>query len=181
MTAPVVGETCGNVATWAAEGYDLDRIIHEGYNQHMSVFMPKNVYFPERWMDKLAEFDKKLGYRFVLRQMCLPLEIKGGEKFSPEVYIDNVGVAPIYRPYKLAMRLTQGKRTEILLFKEDIRKWLPANSWFKEELVFPEGFERGGVKVALGIVDDTKTPRVWFAIKGKTDDGWHPLMSIDVV
>ncbi len=177
--APVTMETCGNVATWVMDGYDFDRIVAEGYNYHMSVFMPKSAFFPERVMDQLIEFDKKIGYRFELRQMLLPIQAKGGDRIQIDTFIENVGCAPIYRPYKLALRFTQGRKSEVVRFKEDIRKWLPGHNWFREELAFPRGFQPGEVKVALGIVDDTNTPRVWFAIAAPTDAGWHPLTSMD--
>ena len=180
-TAPVTMETCGNVATWAMAGYDFDRIVEEGYNYHMSVFMPKNVFFPERVIDKLIEFDRKIGYRFVLRQMLLPIQARRGGKVQVETFTDNVGCAPIYRPYKLALRFTQGRKSQVVRFKEDIRRWLPGHNWFREKILFPRGFERGEVKVALGIVDETDTPRVWFAIDAPADAGWHPLTSMDCV
>src|SRR5208283_3866023 len=55
--APVTMETGGNVAYWFAAGYDLNVIIREGYRYHTSVFMPKNVFFPEAFREKLSEFD----------------------------------------------------------------------------------------------------------------------------
>jgi hypothetical protein len=180
-TAPVTMETCGNVATWVLAGYDLDRIIAEGYDYHMSVFMPKNAFFPERALEKLIAFDKRIGYRYELRQVLLPLEAKSGSKIHIEVFLDNVGVAPIYRPYKLALRFKQGKTVKVAHFDQDIRSWLPGHTYFTEELPFPEGFERGEVKIAAGIVDEKDTPRVWFAIDAKTDEGWHPLTSIDAL
>ncbi|OGF50948.1 MAG: hypothetical protein A2231_06650 [Candidatus Firestonebacteria bacterium RIFOXYA2_FULL_40_8] len=180
-TAPVVMESCGNVATWVANGYDFDTIIREGYKYHTSVFMPKNVFYPEKVREKLIEFDKKIGYRYAVRQVLMPIEVKNGTGFNIETFIDNVGAAPIYRPYKLALRFTQGKKIKIVKFKKDIRTWLPGHNWFKENLIFSKGFKKGEVKVALGIIDDKNLPKVWFAIKGKTDKDWHPLTSMDVV
>jgi len=177
--APVTMETCGNVATWVMSDHDVDFIIEEGYKYHMSVFMPKNVFFPEKVREKLVKFDRKIGYRYALRQMRLPLEAMPGEKILIEVFADNVGCAPIYRPYKLALRFKQGKRTKVVHFKEDIRTWLPGHNYFQERIEFPRGFERGEVKLALGIVDERDTPRVWLAIEGKLDEGWHPLTSVE--
>ena len=178
-TAPVTMETCGNVATWVMAGYDLDTIIQHGYNYHMSVFMPKNAFFPERALEKLSEFDRKIGYRYALRQMLLPLEAKRGAPIQVEIFLDNVGIAPIYRPYKLALRFKQGKTARVVHFNEDIRTWLPGHTYFREDLQFPADLQPGEVKVALGIVDASDAPRVWFALDGKTDEGWHPLTSMD--
>ncbi|MCW8131806.1 MAG: DUF4832 domain-containing protein [Planctomycetota bacterium] len=180
-TAPVTMETCGNVATWVMHGYDVDRIIEEGYCYHMSVFMPKNVFFPEKVLEKLLAFDLKIGYRFELRQALLPIQAKAGGKITVEFFTANVGVAPIYRPYKLALRFLQGKKARVVTFDQDIRTWLPGHNFFRETIAVPKDLERGDVKVAVGIVDETETPRVWFAIDEPLDAGWHPLTGMEVV
>lgn len=179
-TAPVTMESCGTVESWAVCGYDLDRIIEEGYKYHTSVFMPKSVFFPEWMLDKLTVFDRRIGYRFALRQMLLPLSVKRGAGFTVSCFADNVGCAPLYRPYALALRLSQGRTVRVVRFAADLRTWLPGHNFCEETIRLPAVFQRGEVKVALGTVDETDTPRVWWAIAGPTDHGWHPLTSIDV-
>ena len=180
-TAPVTLETCGNVATWFTEGYDLDTIIREGYRYHMSVFMPKGVFFPAEFRERLVEFDKKIGYRFALRQLTLPLECRVGKRIKMHFFIDNVGCAPIYRPYRLALRFRQEKVAKVVRLGADIRAWMPGHTWFEEKLTVPAGLKKGEVKIDLCIVDRRLQPKVWFAIDDKTADGWHPLTSMDVV
>ena len=179
--APVTMETCGNVATWYLSGYDLDHIIAEGYNYHMSVFMPKNVFFPEAFMDRLIEFDKYIGYRYALRQVTLPLEARPGARILFQFFIDNVGCAPIYRKYHLALGFRQGKKRHVVRLKNDIRGWLPGHTWFEEKITLPQALSLGEAKVDLVIVDDSDAPQVWFALKELTEDRWHPLTSIDVL
>ena len=179
--APVTMETCGNPASWFLGNYDLDVILREGCRYHMSVFMPKNVFFPEAFRDRLIAFDKKIGYRFALRQLRLPLECKRGGKIRVQFFIDNVGCAPIYRPYALAVRFRQAARRKVVRLRADIRTWMPGHTWFEEALVVPKGLRNGEVKIDLVIVDDRNRPKVWFAIADKTHDGWHPLTSMDVV
>ncbi len=179
--APVTGEACGTVASWHLGFHDLDFIIEQGYKYHLSVFMPKNVFFPEACMDKLIAFDKKIGYRFALRQALLPLECKRGKTIALECFVDNVGCAPIYRPYQLALNFRQGQSNRIICLKEDIRTWMPGHKWFKEKITVPKGLAKGEVKVDLVIVDEKKKPRVWFAMEGTKVNGWHPLTSMDVV
>jgi hypothetical protein len=178
--APVTMETCGNAASWWMEDYDLDVIIREGYRYHMSVYMPKNVFFPAAYRQRLAEFDKKIGYRYALRQMRLPLECKVGQKIAMQFFIDNVGCAPIYRPYKLALGFRQGKTRIFVPLKTDIRTWMPGHTWFEETLTVPKGLKKGEANIDLAIVDRNR-PKVWFAIADKTEDGWHPMTSMDVV
>jgi len=180
-TAPVVMESSATVAWWVMAGYDIDRIVEEGYKYHVSVFMPKSVFFPEKALAKLIEFDKQIGYRFAVRHILLPLEARPGAKISVEMFTDNVGCAPLYRPYKLALRFAQGRDARIVRFNEDIRTWLPGHNFFREEIVVPPELEGGEVQLALGVVDDTGTPRVGFAIEGETAGGWHPLTSLDVL
>jgi hypothetical protein len=181
-TAPVTLETCWTVGYWYKNGWDLDWIIDQGYKYHLSVFMPKSSFIPEAWTEKVDAFNKRMGYRFVLRQMTLPLDAKPGAEMPVEVWIDNVGVAPIYRPYKLAFRFSQGKRREIVQLAADVRTWMPDNTWFAEEMTLPPSLERGEAKVDVAIVDPaTNAPRVAFAIEETADDGWHPMTSIDVV
>jgi len=179
--APVTMETCGNVTTWLKDGYDLDVILREGTRYHMSVFMPKSTFFPAAWREKLEEFDKQIGYRFVLRQALLPLAVRQGGRFAIECFVDNVGCAPIYRRYRLALRFRQRRgRNFIVPLRQDIRDWLPGHRWFSEKSMLPRGLKPGAVHVDLAIIGNDNRPRVWFAVEGKRVDGWHNLTSMDV-
>jgi len=179
--SPVTMETCGTVTSWYLDGYDFDVICREGARYHTSVFMPKAAFFPAAVRAKMEAFDRTLGYRFALRQVLLPLEGTRGGKFAVQCFVDNVGCAPIYRPYRLALRFRQRGRSVVVPLKQDIRHWMPGHTWFEEKIVLPRRLQRGEAKVDLAIVGDKDQPRVWFAIDEKTDDGWHPLTSVDVV
>ncbi len=100
-----------------------------------------------------------------------------------QVSLENVGVAPIYRPYRFAFRFRQDQREEVIQSRRDIRKWLPGHVWFQETLTFPKWLKRGrSTKLDVGIVDpDTGEPRVRFAIEDVRKDGWHPMTLVDVV
>ena len=181
-TAPVTFESCWSVPFWHEKKWDIDWILEHGLKYHVSVFMPKSCFYPDEWREKLDAFDRRLGYRFVLRQMMLPIEAKPGEPIQVNVWIDNVGVAPIYRPYRLALRFRQRNAEEIVELQTDVRTWMPEYTWFSEKIVFPPMFKPGEVKVDAGIIDwVTRRPRVRLAIDGPTDDGWHLLTSMDAV
>lgn len=182
QSAPVTMETCGNVATWFMGNFDLDAITREGYRYHTSIFMPKSAFFPEEYLPRLIEFDKKIGYRYALRQLVMPLQSACGKQIKLTFFIDNMGCAPIYRNYALALRFRQGQKSKIVRLKTDIRTWMPGHTYFEEKIVVPRGLSKGEAKVDMVIVDDKNKPRVWFAIKGeRTADGWHPLTSMDIV
>ena len=181
-TAPVTLETCWTVGHWHQQGWDIDWILAQGYQYHLSVFMPKSCYIPEEWAEKIEEFSKRMGYRFVLRHMVLPLEAKPGERVAIQGWVDNVGVAPIYRPYRFSLRFRQGRRASIVHLKSDPRSWLPGHTWFSERIRFPSDLRPGEVKVEAGLVGPlTKEARVRFAIEEVLEDGWHPLTSMDVL
>ena len=181
-TAPVTLETCWTVGHWYKEGWDLDWIIEQGCKYHVSVFMPKSCAIPGAWRDRIDAFNNRMGYRLVLRQMILPLEARRGSKFPVEVWIDNVGVAPIYRPYKFAFRFRQGKTSCVVQSSQDITKWMPDHTWFSEKITLPKKLQRGEAKLDCAIVaPKTNSPVVRFAIEDVLDDAWHPLTSIDVL
>jgi hypothetical protein len=179
--APVTGETCGNVAWWFMAGYDFDRIVHEGRRWHMSVFMPKSVFYPRAVREPMLALDRSLGYRFVLRQMKLPLEARAGTRIPMSFYVDNVGCAPIYRPYPLAIRFRQRGGQHVVRLKEDLWTWMPGNHWFEESVEVPAALKPGEAQVDLAIVDPkTDRPKVRLAIQERLDDGWHPMSSLDI-
>jgi len=181
-SAPVTFETCWTVGHWHEKGWDVDWILEQGLRYHISVFMPKSCYIPEELMDKIMEFNRRMGYRFVLRQMTLPLEAKPGQSFKVEVSLENVGVAPIYRPYQFAYRFRQGGREEVVPSRQDPRKWLPDHIWFSERIRFPRWLRRGSVRLDVGMVNpETGKPRVRLAIEEVRGDGWHPMTMLDVV
>jgi hypothetical protein len=180
-TAPVTWETCWTVGYWASKGWDIDWILEEGLRYHPSVFMPKSSFIPEEWREKVDAFDRRLGYRFVLRHLLLPLEAKPGQTMSCAMYLTNVGVAPLYRPYVPALRFRQGKTDHVVSLKMDVRRWLPGIVYETAAWRFPAGLKRGVAAVALGIVDAaTKAPRVLFGNEGYGEDGWLALTFMDV-
>jgi hypothetical protein len=113
-TAPVVFETCGVPMTWHEKGFDIGWILRQGLKYHGSVFMPKSTALPEPWMDLLRGFCSDLGYRFVVRQFQYDGRVERGSPFEFGCWIENVGVAPIYRRYAFALRLSQGGRSHVV-------------------------------------------------------------------
>ena len=180
-TAPVTLETCWTVGYWEKMGWDVDWILEQGLKYHASIFMPKSSFIPERLREKIDAFDRRLGYRFVLRQLNLRLEAKPGARIPYWIWVENIGVAPIYRDYTLALRFRQESRSHIVPIKATLRDWLPGDFVDANTIQFPKQLKRGECSVEIAIVEPkTQTPRVWFAIDERTGDGWHPLTRMDV-
>ncbi|MFH1708635.1 MAG: DUF4832 domain-containing protein [Planctomycetota bacterium] len=132
-------------------------------------------------MNRLLEFNKRIGYRFFIHNLLLPLESKPGGRIEVKVTVDNKGIAPIYHPYKFAFRFVQGGRTAVVPFNVDIRTWMPDYSYFTEAITVPRTLKRGVAELACGIVDDRGKPVVRFAQKPVTADGWHPMTRMDIL
>jgi hypothetical protein len=175
--APIHLETCWVPMHWYQREWDIDFILEQGLKYHATYFMPKYTRLPEKWMDKLAAFCRKLGYRFVLRQGLFENHPKRGGSFRFQSWIENIGVAPIYRPYQFALRLRQGDHAEILPQpQEDIRQWLPGDVWLDFPVTVPASFQPGYVELAAGIIDpQTQKVKVKFAVKEQFPDGWALL------
>jgi len=174
-TAPVILETCGSVASWYNDGYDIDKILETALRFHASVFMPKSVKIPDEWMPKIMDFNEKLGYNFYILNMVVPRKTSPGKELRIRTTIDNEGVAPIYKKYLFAIKLTQGNREYIYHSDQDIRKWMPFYSNFADVLTVPIDFKAGVASISCAIVDTNDKPVVRFAIKDIDNNGWHPL------
>lgn len=181
-TAPVTLETCWTVGFWAKHGWNVDWILAQGLKYHTSFFMPKSCFIPEEWREKVDAFDRKLGYRFVLRQAMLPLEAKPGARIAFNLWMENVGVAPIYREYRLAFRFRQGNTSAVVPVKADPCAWLPGDAVVSGQISLPKSLKRGTADVDLGLIEPkTGTARVLFANKPRREDRWLALTKMDVV
>jgi hypothetical protein len=178
--APVTMEPYATLVHCHENGWDIDWILEHCLKYRPTIFMHKSVPIPKDWVEAVRAFVWKLGYRFYLHQMTLPLEARPGQKITTTVTIDNKGVAPIYRPYTFALRFSQGAQHAIVPFRQDIRTWMPDYSSFHETFTLPRTLRCGEAKVSCSIIADGQ-PVVRLAIKDVTKDGWHPLTSLDVL
>ena len=128
-------------------------------------------------MERLGSFCQKLGYRYVLRQALYSLHAPLDGEFRFQVWVENVGVAPLYRPYQLAIRLRQDNQTIVVpLPQTDMRTALPGDFSFDRNLPVPQGLKKGWVDLSIGIVDPrTLQAKVSFAVKERYADRWTPL------
>ena len=180
-TKPVLLESCWVPRHWFNNGWDIDWLLQQGLKYHVSVLNNKSSHIPPAWADRFAEFIKRMGYRFVLRQMMTPAKVKRGGFFWYYLWIENIGVAPLYRHYRLAFRLTQGDIREIVISPAKVEEWLPGDTWLDEKRPLPPTLRAGPVTVEIALIDEqTATPRVQFAIEPVAADGWHPLTTIEI-
>src|SRR5580693_8321735 len=67
--SPVSLEVCSTVAGWKEKAYDLDYILEQALRWHVSSVNIKSAPIPSEWKSQFETFQKKIGYRFILRRL----------------------------------------------------------------------------------------------------------------
>jgi hypothetical protein len=190
--APVSLEICGTLKSWKGkrdsceycQGYninDVNYIIDETLKWHISSFNAKSSGVPEAWQPLIDRWLKKMGYRFVLRSFSYPEVIAHGEKLNFKSWWDNKGVAPIYKKFLLAIRLTSGKKSEVIITDADINSWFPGDNLYDDAIFIPYDTPVGSYQLQIGIVDyQSHEPKVNLAIEGREPDGWYTVGRIEI-
>jgi len=183
--APVTFEICWTFSKWLDEfkwneGI-VSSIFDEALNLHVSSFNAKSSPVPDAWRPLVDKWLNKMGYRFVLRHITYPLTVYRQGQFSFTSIWKNSGVAPIYKDYKLAIRLRHAQKTILLPVDVDIREWLPGDIICEDKLYIPFDAPLGKYQLEIAIVDPVSyEPRVQLAIEGKMADGWYPIGEIEI-
>ena len=190
--APVSLEVCGTIKSWKGkrdscqycQGYSTEQvkyIISETLKWHISSFNNKSSGVPEEWKPLIDGWLKKMGYRFVLRSFSYPEFVFAGAKINFKSWWDNKGVAPIYKKYLLAFRITNEKRSEVILTDADIISWFPGDNLYDDAVFIPRDMPAGIYKFQIGIVDtQSHKPKVNLAIKEKDSEGWYTLGNLEI-
>ncbi len=193
--APIAFEACGTGTTWYTEGMGgnltkeatRDKTIQQSLDWHISVmnmvYGPNYNKIPDEWVETYNEWAKKMGYRYVLRRLAHPSGISAGGRLKLEMDWENVGVAPCYYAYPLAVRMrnaTSGESWEMRT-DVDLRTWLPGEVSIEPLLTVPDDIPTGEYAIELALLDPHYgTPRIKLAVDGATEDGWYGWSTITV-
>lgn len=94
---------------------------------------------------------------------------------------ENKGVAPCYRPWRLAFRLNGSQGKYILPADADLRLWLPGDNLYDSAVVVPAEAATGQYDFQIAVLDEEiDEPWVKLAIEGRQADGWYNLGKISV-
>ncbi len=202
--APVAWETCWDMRKWVAEGWPLRYIFNYALALHGSYINNKSAPLPSgpEVEAELRRFLRRLGYRFVLRELQhRSATYRQGQLIITSTW-QNIGSAPCYRPYRLAYKLEGGGGKHIALSSADIRTWMPGsvdirNPRFLEDppdlppgkpvrvvdkIRLPAELPPGDYTLAVGIVTaENLQPVIRLAIEGRAEDGWYPLSRITIL
>ncbi|MCL4851060.1 MAG: DUF4832 domain-containing protein [Bryobacteraceae bacterium] len=175
--SPVSLETCWVPGYWHQKNWDLDYIFEQALRWHVTSVNIKSSAIPPDWKQKFREFEKRMGYRFVLRRLEYPQVVKAGEMMPVKSWWVNKGVAPPYGDFVLAF----GIGDSVIKTSANLRTWLPDDQVFDASLFLPPELKRGEHKIRVAVLDGrTGAPAVKLAIQGLQSDGWYDLGTIRI-
>lgn len=179
--APVAWESCWTMRKWVDEGWDINYIFDYGLEFHASYLNNKSAGIEDKWRPEIDRFLRKLGYRLVLRSLQYPASGTPGASLRATMGWENAGVAPPYRDYLLAFRLSGPGGTRLLTTDTSVEGWLPGPKAVSTHLTLPADLAPGRYEVAIGVVDPgTQAPAIKLAIAGRDTEGWYPMGALQV-
>jgi hypothetical protein len=182
-TAPVAMETCWTMSYWVNQGWDVDYILQWAVDNHVSQVHNKNSAVPSSIIPKVNEFLKKIGYRYVLRELRHPASASAGSNVVLSMDWENKGNAPNYGNHRLAVQIRNlsGGVISTIITPTQVRNWMPGAFQVDQSITLPSGLAPGQYRIAIGVVDpNSGQPKVELASSGKDSNGWYPLTTITV-
>ena len=180
---PVVFESCYDMLGWVQNAYDIRYIFDYALDYHVSYMNNKSAPLPEgaAVREEVERFVKKMGYRLVLAQLEHHDVRSTGSSLLVDMVWNNVGVAPPYKDYFVAVRFTDASgKASVSVSNTSIKGWLPGNIDTTASVALPN--EPGQYDLALAIVDPVarfpRNPAIQLAIEGSDWGGWYPLSQI---
>ncbi len=174
--SPVSLETCWVPAYWLKQGWNVDYILNQALRWHVSSVNIKSSVIPPPWKKNFEDFEKKMGYRFILRRLEYPKTAKTGRMMPVHMWWLNAGIAPVYREYRLALELRSAEGRAVIRLPADARKWLPGDAVFDGTAYVPDDLKPGSYRLRVGLLDPrTEQPAIRLAIPGRDPDGWYDM------
>ena len=181
LRSPVSLESCWVPGYWKQQGWDLNYILAQALRWHVSSVNIKSSAIPAEWKKAFDEFQKKMGYRFILRRLEYPQVVLAGRMLPLHMWWLNAGVAPVYRPYELALELRSASSSAEIKLPVDVRKWLPGDAVFDSTVYIPESLKPGSYRLRVALLDPrTGQPAIKLATEGLQPDGWYDFGGIAV-
>jgi hypothetical protein len=179
--SPVSLETCWVPGYWKEQGWDVDYILDQALRWHVTSVNVKSSAIPKEWKQQFDNFQKKMGYRFVLRRFEYPRAARRGQMMAIQSWWLNAGVAPVYRDYQLAVRLRSDRATAVTRTDARVRDWLPGDAVWNGNVYVPDDLPPANYQVAVGILDPRlEKPAIQLAIEGRDPEGWYPVGQVEV-
>ena len=178
---PVSLEVCGTVAEWKRDHFDLNYILEQALRWHVTSVNLKSSPIPAEWKPEFESFQKKMGYRFVLRRLEYGKSVTAGAMLPLHMWWLNAGVAPAYTNYPLAVQLRSAKGSAEIRVPVDVRKWLPGDAVIDGTIFVPDTLPEGTYDFRVAMLDPrTGKPAVQLGMAGREADGWYAMGKLQV-
>jgi len=178
---PVSLEVCGTVSEWKKDHFDVNYILDQALRWHVTSVNLKSSPIPDDWKSAFDSFQKKMGYRLLLRRLEYPKAVAAGAMMPIHMWWLNAGVAPPYANYPVAVQLRSSNGSAVINVPVDVRKWFPGDTVFDGSLYVPENLKEGSYEFRVAMLDPRSgQPAVRFAIAGREADGWYSEGRIQV-
>jgi hypothetical protein len=187
-TAPVAFEICYNLNSWlntfAYGDTEFRATIDSGMAWHGStVNLKYHDSLPDAYWPYVLEWQRKLGYRFVLDSISNVGAITPDNNVIITTNWTNAGVAPVYKGYRLAFRLRSASDaiavTEIT--NANLKLWLPGEYQRLDTLVIADTASLDSYIIDVAILDvSADTAIIKLAIPGLRSDGWYPVSTLRI-
>jgi hypothetical protein len=179
--SPVSLETCGVPGWWFKQGWDVNYILGQALRWHVTSVNVKSSRIPPEWRAQFEDFQRQMGYRFMLRRLEYPSTVRAGEMMAVHMWWLNAGVAPLYREHWLSVELRSSGETAVLRVPVEVTQWLPGDAVFDGNLYVPDTLRPGVYSFRVAMLDPrTQLPAIQLAIQGRDPDGWYRLGSIKI-
>jgi len=179
--SPVSLETCWVPGYWKQKEWDVNYILAQALRWHVSSVNIKSSAIPPEWKTQFDDFQKKMGYRFILRRLEYARHAKAGTMAPAHMWWLNAGVAPVYRPYELAIQILSPTGMAIIKLPADVRKWLPGDAVYDGTVYIPATLKPGDYRLRVALLDPrTQQPAIRLAIEGRQPDGWYEVGPISI-
>lgn len=184
QVGPVAWESCGTMQDWVSKGYDVHYVFQYALDLHGSFLNNKSSPLPAgtQYRSEVEWLLARLGYRLVLRSLTHDASASAGGSLALDMTWDNVGVAPPYHPFRLAVALAKSTDADPVVLESsvDVRTWLPGETKHGETFALPSSLAPGTWKLAVGILGTPGVPMLNLAIEGRNAAGWYPLSEIEI-
>ncbi len=163
-----------------SRGGGYDNMWDQALAWHGSAYNPKSGSIPAGQVPAMKRFLKRCGYRLALRRVVVPRTLQAKARRLPiTMEFENMGVAPPYGDYILAVKLTGGTGPIILESQAQTSRWLPGKHKIEESFILPESLGAGDYRLSIGLLEPTsRLPVIRLANKGADDRGWHHVGTI---
>jgi hypothetical protein len=159
----------------------VNYILDQALRWHVTSVNLKSSPIPDDWKPAFDSFQKKMGYRLLLRRLEYPKAVVAGSMMPIHMWWLNAGVAPPYANYPVAVQLRSSNGSAVINIPVDVRKWLPGDAVFDGSLYVPENLKEGTYEFRVAMLDPgSRQPAVRLAIAGRDADGWYSEGRIQV-